>query len=860
MFALSRSLSVRYWQRHRLRALLVLLSLALGGATWAATALLHHTLDRTSRQAATPLAGAASFYVSNGDAGVLSELATPLRRIPGVRTVSPLVLQRVVLPDLHQRSVTLLGLDVVAGEQGTLGEQIHIEERPPTAALQDFFLARKPVLVGRALERALPADSGHLTVLAAGRPQRLMRVGVISGTGPAAALSGEVLVLSCDDAAALFGWRDRVSRLDLFLEPEANPATVRAQVEEALHGQASVWTPESHDGRVQEMLQGLQIGLTLCGLGALVVGGFLVYNTFAVAVAERRHEIGMLRSLGATRGQILGLFLLEALLLGLVGALLGLPAGIGLAQMGLGPATTILGDIFVPLPNQGLALSLGPLLGAVLACLATALLASVRPAWSAARETPAAALRRLPPERVQGRHRLGVILAAGCALGGSVLVWLRAALPERVGSAGGLILLVVAMLLAIPYLAAGLARGLHALIGRRLDVSTRLALDNLLLSSGRTGLVIAALVAGVALFVQTAGLIVSNEAAIRTWVDGSIAGDLFITSGGPLSASGRTLAMGQDVIDQLQALVPEMQVVPMRFRYLDWQVHGKPTRVLVLALDAVAYHSANQQRQPPLAHLDLYRQLAEQPGTALVSENFAALHHIHPGDTLALPGLEGPVSLRVLGAVEDYSCNRGTVIVDREQNRRQLDCGLIDVLDVYLPPSTDIEATRALLLASPASLQRGLAVLTRRELRGHILGMVQRLYGLAYGQEILVAIVAVLGVISALLISVLQRQRELGLLRAVGATRAQVLRSVLAEGVFLGGIGTLLGVLAGGFLEWYTVRVLLFEESGFVCPLRVPWLTVAGVVLVTLASALAAGLGPAVRAAHLSIPRTIAHE
>src|SRR5262249_4654557 len=159
-----------------------------------------------------------------------------------------------------------------------------------------------------------------------------------------------------------------------------------------------------------------------------------------------------------------------------------------------------------------------------------------------------------------------------------------------------------------------------------LSVTDRLALDNLARSPGRTGLVLAAVSGGVALLLLTAGVIRSNEEAVRTWVDRCVAGDLFVTAGGPLSASGQTLAMHEAIGGLVAKEIPGAVAVPMSFRYLDWQQGKRSARILLVALDAASYFAANQKRQPPLPDLDFYRRLSREPGTALVSENFAALH------------------------------------------------------------------------------------------------------------------------------------------------------------------------------------------------------------------------------------------
>jgi putative ABC transport system permease protein len=408
-------------------------------------------------------------------------------------------------------------------------------------------------------------------------------------------------------------------------------------------------------------------------------------------------------------------------------------------------------------------------------------------------------------------------------------------------------------------LALTVARGLQRGLRRWLGTPARLALDNLIRCPGRTGLVTTTLAAGVALFVQTSGFIASNEKAIRTWVEQSLTGDLFVTSGGPLSISGQNLPMGEGIRRQLEEVCPEAQVVPVRFRYLDWQRDANPTRILLCAIDAERFYNANKDRSPRLPELNLYQHLCE-PGSALVSKNFAALYGIHEGDTITLPGADGPVTLRVLGAIEDYTCSRGTVLVDRRRYRQQFDAHLIDTFTVYLPPGADVQSVRQRLQESPLATEQAFCVLTREALRGHILGLVLGLYRLAYVQEIMVAVVSLLAMVTALLLSVLHRRRELGLLRAVGATPQQVFRSVLAEALLMAILGTATGLVVGVPLEWYTVRILLFVETGTLLAMQFPWATAATILVLMLISAALASLLPALRTGRMRIAEAIGQE
>jgi putative ABC transport system permease protein len=399
-------------------------------------------------------------------------------------------------------------------------------------------------------------------------------------------------------------------------------------------------------------------------------------------------------------------------------------------------------------------------------------------------------------------------------------------------------------------------------VSRRLfGIEGRLAADNLVRAPGRTGLVIAALAASVALLVQTAGVIRSNEDAILAWLDRSVTADLILTAGGPISVSGQNLAMSDDVAQHVAEAVPGTRALPLCVRGLDWDYKGSCTRVLLIGLDAQMYYDVNRERRAPVPNLDLFRELARQPGTVVISENFGALYHVDKGDTIQVPGADGPVSLRVLGTFEDYSWNRGTIFVHRtDASRAALDLRLADVYDLYLPPNADANEVRERIQKSEWGSEQALFALTRDELRGHVVQMVRQLYGMAYAQLGMVGLVAALGVLTALLISVIQRRRELGLLRAVGASQWQVLRSVLAEAVLMGAIGTMIGVLLGLPIQWYVVQIILFEEGGFAFPVVLPWKEAGVIAGIAVIVATLAGLLPAVHAGRLRIAEAIAYE
>jgi putative ABC transport system permease protein len=707
--------------------------------------------------------------------------------------------------------------------------------------------------------QALRPSSRRFRVLAAGRQEELLRIGRIHFQQSSGLGGGSFLVVDTATAGR-FVFPDRpqyVSQINLRLAPGVRDdpvamEAVRRRIQEVVGDQADVRTLETNFESLRDVTAGLELGFAVGGAGALVVGLFLVYNALSVSVAERRHDIGVLRAVGATRGQIAGLFLGEAALLGLVGSVLGLPMGWGLAQAARGPMVRVLSDMMTPLDVLPLHVSWLVLLVCVAAGTATAVLAALVPALQAAREEPADAVRRSPPT-AGPMHLLLQLFAVGLLLGaGVVCVVGREYLPKRAGVHVGVVLLLVGTLILTPVLAAVVGRSLQPLFRLLVGLEGQLAADNLLRSPVRTGLVIAALAATGALMVGVSGFVRSTQTAIMAWVDQSIAADLFVTCGGSLHTASLMQPMDQRLGQQLHTLPGVDAILGIRFNLLEYQ----DRLVFLLAVDADAFHDTPERR--------LARNLArfprlKEPGTVLVSENFAALNKVHVGDRIRIRSRRGPLDLEVLGAVADYTWNRGTLMVDRAWYAREFGDRQVDLWDLYLHPGANAEEVRRLVRREYGA-REALFGATRAELHEDIASQLHRIYNLAYAQQFVVGLVALLGVASALFISVLQRRRELGLLRAVGACRSQVLRSVVAEAALMGLVGGLLGMVVGVGLEWYVVHVMVLDEAGFSYPLVVPWS--AAVIVFGLSTLLATvvGLWPAYAATRLRIPEAIAYE
>jgi putative ABC transport system permease protein len=576
MLTLFRTLGLRALSKRWGRSLLVTLSIALGVATLVSSQLLNGTITAAVTDSLQPLKGVAELTVANGDAGVRRDLAARLRKVSGVKAALPLVVERVTLPDADNRSVVLLGVEVPTdappADDNPFGVRVKLDLA--MAALARVF-GRRPAVAGSELAALLPG--GPLKVRAGNKVHNLDVVGTVSAEGPAASLGKLLLVVDAGDAAEMFGRPGYVQRIDVFLEPGTDRQAAREALQAAVGDSARVETPDEQGRASSEVMTGVKVGFGLCGAGALVVGMFLVYNALSVTVAERRREIGILRSVGATRRQIAVLFASEAAVLGVIGAALGVPLGWALARGLLPLIQWVMRELNVG-GEIGLDMTPGLAVVAVAAGVAVALLAALVPSLQAAGPAPPDAVRRAPGGGAWLFQVAQPAVAVLLVLAGGGMVLARGWLPRHTGHYGGMVLALVGMLLATPVLASLLARLLRPLVRAVFGIEARLAADNLLRSPGRTGLVIGALAAGVAMVLQVAGVAQAIERPVLAWVDRSILADLFVKCG----TAGAYFPMDEDAAGRLRATEGVRHVFGVRSRLLPYHY----TSVLVVALDA----------------------------------------------------------------------------------------------------------------------------------------------------------------------------------------------------------------------------------------------------------------------------------
>ncbi len=591
----------------------------------------------------------------------------------------------------------------------------------------------------------------------------------------------------------------------------------------------------------------IKIALLVFAGVSLFVGAFLIFNTFSITVAQRVREFGLLRTLGASRGQVLRSVILEAGAIGALGSLIGLAAGIGVA-VGLNGLFKAIG---VDLPNTGTVLETRTIVVSLGVGIGVTLVSALSPALRATRVTPMAALLEAELPEVGGRRRrLYTALAVLLGAGGLVLtcIGLFGGIDDSGAAAGLLGGGAVAVLLGVSLVSPRLVRPLASVAGRPIErlrgLTGRLARENALRKPARTAVTAAALMIGLALVVFVTVFASGIKGSVSRAVDRNFQGDLVIQNVDGFSQIPARAGLAAGRVKSVET-ISSMSFAGGKVGAEDVRVSGVDPRSVnrVLSLD--------WEHGSP----DTISRLG--PRGAVLDDAWASGKGIGVGDRLRiLTALERRPLFTVRGTVKDNADLIGNVLVTEQTLRRDFGTTAPSITFVRVAPGADAGVVQRRVSQAIESRFPTTEVLNQKELKDRQATQVNQLLGLVYALLSLAVIVSLFGIVNTLALSIHERTRALGLLRAVGMSRSQVRRMIRYESVITAMIGALLGMVLGVVFAGLVSRPL--ADEGFTLSYPLPSLVLL-LVLAALAGVVAA-IGPARRASRLDVLEALAYE
>ncbi len=839
-------LAARYMWGRKLRTFLTTLAIVFGTLVIFAMNILLPTMLEAFQANMLAASGQVDLTITHttGEA-FASKMMNRIRTVAGVRAIAGSLSRTLNIPDDYYSkagitALTLTGIDPKAAQT--------LRSYPVKAGrfLRSDDEYKAVITTSLADELGLQlGDELHLPT--AEGSVSLDVVGLL----PARAMPGnEEVLITLYQAQKLLDLPDRINTIDINLDTmdQAQRDAIQKSIEAILGNDYTLGGLSSGT----EFFASLQMGqaaMNLFGFLALFMGGFIIFNTFRTIVAERHHDIGMLRSLGASRRTIVGLILSEGVLQGVIGTLAGITLGYLLGSFllkSLSPIMTQFMHIEIGAPVIAPSL----IVVTVMLGIGVTLIAGLLPAFRASRVTPLEALRPSVAESAPRPVGFGTLL--GVALIALAIFGLISGTMALV-ALGGLMFL-IGLVLVAPVLVRPITvvfGALIALIFAR-DSTGTLAQSNLTRQPSRAAITASATMIGLAIIVGMGGLVWSLTGGFLGILQRSLGSDYLIM---PPSVGVWKSNIGakQDLAERLDSISGVGVVSTMR--YAAAAADGKP--VSLLGIDPKAY--------PKVASLTFQEGDDRSAYAALDSERalivngiFAAQAGLKVGDTLQLSTPRGRKPYQIVAIAGDYlNAKITTAYISQDNLYKDFRKNEDVFIQVNLEPSADPakveEKMKAVLEDYPQfKLISGKSYFEENK---QLFDTIFAFYFVLLGVLTLPSLIALL---NTLAIGVIERTREIGMLRAIGATRKQVRRTVITESLLLAAIGTALGLLAGLYLGY--VMVMGLSVGGFPVDYTLPYVGLIAAIAIGLIFGILAALLPARQASRMNIIRALRYE
>ena len=853
MIRLLRFVSLRHLRRHRLRTLLTFLAIALGVAVIVAIAIVNRTLIGSFQRTIELIAGKAVLQLSNGESGVRESLYPLIRDSEGVKDAAATVEGFLPVVGFKGERLFVYGVDLLTDssirEHQFVGAPIDLERaldfiaQPVSIALTESLSSRLGFPLGSKVNLATSRGTKNYTVRA-----------LLKEQGTAKVFGGSFALMDLPVAQIAFGKEGKLDVVDLTVEEGEEVETVRRRIEQRLQGAAQVERPQERGEQIEMLLTSYRVGLFFVSLVALFVGCFLIYNAVSVSVVQRKREIGTLRCLGILRRDLLRLFMGEAVILAFLGSLAGIFMGLLLAKGAVLYGAQTVSNLFMQIDLVESKLTLRDFWVALGSGVGVSLLAALYPSWEATQVTPIESYRQLPwAPRSKGIFRASILGLFLLLI--SPLIGLLS--PQSLGGVEKFTLGVVATLVFL--LALCFLSPLFILWWVKFPryhfsrIEARLASDSLGRNAVRSGITVSTLMISLASIFTIAAFVHSVRGSLLSWVDQMVTADLVIHSGAK-TAGPLNVPLKEELAEELKT-IPGVQHVDL-YRLIRSTYDGKP-----IVVESFYAQVSQGLRRLPIVEGEGKNALGRMAAGegVIVSESFQNKFGKGTGDTIHLPTPSGLLSFRIVAVYLDYSSDSGSILIDRGLYKKTWHDELVDAFDLWLAPGADQKAVIQKIKEDYGEKYQ-LFISTHRELRENVVDIMEQSFRINYAVEIVAVIVAIFSVINTLLASVLDRAREIGVLRAIGATRRQLQVMVIAEGGWIGLLGGLLGIFAGTVMSYHHVVYNTKVLTGWTFQYHYPFGVAALSILTVIVLCLLAGYIPARQVASANTVSAIGYE
>jgi putative ABC transport system permease protein len=842
LFHLFKTITLRHLRHHKGRTILSMIGIALGVAVFVSVQTAIHTAIESFNASVDHVSGKANFQVTSFGRGFSEDVYPRVKNVPGVKAATPVIQYVSKIDEPIGEPLYLLGIDVFS-------DRPFREYQFYETADQDLLFLKTPnaIAITEKLARRHGLKNGERISLIVGSKKVSFTIThLLKMEGPANSLEGNfgiVDIATAQDALEKVGLIDRI---DLMVDPSLSTEAIERALKKVIPPGVQVRRSDTRSGQIEKMVSAFHLNLTALSFISLIVGMFLIYNAISISSIQRRREIGILRSIGVSRPQVLGLFVGEAAWIGCLGSLAGIGIGIGLAKVMLYLVSRTITALYILVRAEHLSISLYVLLAGFGMGVLASVLSAIGPAREASRIAPKEAL-ALGTLETKIRIRTSRFNLAGIGLLALAFVFaLQKPIAHRpIFGFLAALLIVIGISFLIPSITTLLNRLLAPVLRLLFGPEGKLASRYIHDSMVRTVITIAALMTALSMLISISIMILSFRKTVDLWVEQSINGDVFVFPGS-YSITGYSALLPLEVSRALPSL-PGVKAVDS-FRALEVEYQGAPA--LIASVDGKVFLNMKVLRFTQGNPQAILRQFAAGQAV-LVTESFSLRHHVKAGDRIRLDTPEGEKEFFISGVFYDYSSDWGMILFEKTLFQSLWHDETLHSAGIYLKEGVSQETFREIIRERYSKPYR-LFVVSHRELRKEVLRIFDQTFAITYALEFIAIIVAVLGIINSLNALILERRRDIGILRAVGAFRRQIEKTTLIEAGMIGFFSHVLGLLCGFLLSLLLIYVINKQSFGWTIQFSIPvWSLIQswGVVMIT---SIGAGLLPARRAARMN--------
>lgn len=854
-------LTFRSVQRRPLRTILSMLGITIGVASILALGITNEAAMGSITDLFAESSGRTDLMITStsGDEVLSSNVLRSILEINNVQFALPIIsTQTVLAEDAIQEGISLSFFGFDSGGLQLQGVDPNLEAYARDYKITDGqFLGPNNAAYEVVFVETFAIDEeievgDRVRVMTPNGAETLKVVGLMAKEGPGKRNNGNYGVVPIEAAQKMINRIGEYDQIDLVLkerEQERELEEIRSNIQAQLGEDYAVTFPAGQGQRMTQMLSNYQIGLNMLSMIALFVGAFLIYNSFAMTVVERTREFGMLRTVGMTSKQIVGLVILEALTLGILGSGFGVLLGV----FGARGLSSLMGSLLGTDLNVGMTIPVGTLFISLSVGIGVTLFAALIPSIQAGRVSPIAAL------RVRGKSKEGWIIRSGWKIGLAMLAISTVLLiwnpfpydPQfRLGSLtvfmmfGGITLIIPATVSIWEQLTRPIMRLVYGSCG---TIGSR----NIDRSKVRTTLTVAALLIGVAMIMTVRLMTTAFSVDLTEWINAYLGGDIYVHSSIPLRAG---LPQQLNGVPGVAAATP-IHYHPVEFQGIDTDLE----ELTIMAVDPPTYLQVtnfifSDSDADEAAALSKF----SEGGAVLISSVISEKYGLGVGDSIWLKTNSGLKPFEVAEVVVDFY-NNGMVITGSRHDLRRF-FRTDDVTMILLKVEENANVSNVINAIDDVYGKRyRLSMETNTSIRQSVSTLMDTAFSLFDVMGVLSVLVASLGIVNTLTMNIMERTQEIGMLQAIGMTRVQVIKMVLAEAGLMGVIGGIVGLVFGILLS----RIFLMgmsAMSGYSLEFIVPFEAIMLGLIVALLISQIAAIQPSLKAARTNILEAIHYE